>query len=48
MIVTGAGITAPVEVLSKSGTVVTVAALTGGSISTLTATAYTFTYSLDQ
>jgi len=48
--VTGAGITAPVVILSlNTGTgVVTVAADTGGSIGTLTATAYTFSWSLDQ
>ena len=48
--VTGAGITAPVVILSlNTGTgVVTVAADTGGSIGTLTTTAYTFSWSLDQ
>lgn len=48
--VIGAGITSPVVILSLNAGngVVTVAADTGGSISTLTATAYTFTWSLDQ
>ncbi len=47
--VTGAGITGPVSILSlNTGTgVVTVAADTGGTIGTLTATAYTFSWSLD-
>lgn len=47
--VTGAGINAPVVILSlNTGTgVVTVAPDTGGSIGTLTATAYTFSWSLD-
>jgi N4-gp56 family major capsid protein len=48
--VTGAGITAPVVILSlNTGTgVITLVADTGGAIGTLTATAYTFTWSLDQ
>lgn len=48
--VTGAGITAPVVILSlNTGTgVVTVGADTGGAIGTLTTTAYTFSWSLDQ
>jgi N4-gp56 family major capsid protein len=47
--VTGAGITSPVVILTlNTGTgVVTVAADTGGSIGTLTTTAYTFSWSLD-
>jgi N4-gp56 family major capsid protein len=48
--VTGAGISAPVVILSiNTGTgVVTVAADLGGAIGTLTTTAYTFSWSLDQ
>jgi hypothetical protein len=48
--VTGAGITPPVVILSinDSTGVVTVAADSGGSIGTLTTTAYTFSWSLDQ
>ena len=47
--VTGAGITSPVVILNiNTGTgVVTVAADLGGSIGTLTATAYTFSWTLD-
>lgn len=48
--VTGAGITAPVVILSlNTGTgVITLVADTGGVLGTLTATAYTFSWSLDQ
>jgi hypothetical protein len=47
MYVTGAGITGKVTVTGNTGTVVTVAAGTGGAIATLTASQYVFSYSLN-